>query len=156
MMTHAFSIADPHHTAPVWVLGDELRFLGSVSDRDLHVIDVIVPPGSGTPPHRHASIEIFRVAEGELTFGLFEEDAPSFVTASPGTVVTLPSMHAHNYANRTAQPARMTVVVEGQMHDFFRDVAASEPPPAGPPSAAAIAAIAEACRRHGIDLLAAP
>ncbi|HEY8994303.1 MAG TPA: cupin domain-containing protein [Lacunisphaera sp.] len=143
-------------TDPLWVLGDQLRFLGSVADRDLHVIDVRVPPGSGTPPHRHKSIEIFQVTEGEITFGVFDDGLPRMIVGRPGSVVTLPANLGHNYQNNSSAPASMTVVVEGQMREFFEEVGTHSAPPPGPPSADAIGRILAACQRHGIEVMGPP
>lgn len=153
-MTPAPTYRTPDTDDYVWVLGDQVRFLGTVDERDLHVVDVTVPPGSGTPPHRHPSIEIFRVAEGQITFALFGDGPPRLVTAGPGAVLTIPAGFGHNYQNSGATPARMTAVIEGQMRDFFRDVGALAPPPPGPPSPDDLARVIAACGRHGIELLA--
>lgn len=152
-MSATATVARIDEAVPVWVMGDELRFLGGIEDSDLHVVEVRIPPGSGTPPHRHRSLEIFRVTEGEITFGLFGDGPPRLVVGGPGTVVTLPSNLGHNYENRSSRPAAMTAVVEGQMRDFFREVGTATPPPPGPPAAAVIEKIMAACRRHGIEVL---
>lgn len=143
----------PEEVRPLWVLGDQVRFLGRVEDRDLHVVGVTVPPGSGTPPHRHASIEIFRVDEGEVTFGIFGDGPPRWVKGRPGTIVTVPSNHGHNYTNTGTGPAVMTVVVESSMCDFFREIGSEVAPAAGPPGPADMERVMEACRRHGIEIL---
>ncbi len=147
-------INHPDEVAPLWVLGDEVRFTGSVDGRDLHTAEVRIPPGSGTPPHRHRSIEIFRVTAGEVTFGLFGDGPPRTVVARPGTIVTVPADVPHHYQNRGPGPAAMTVVLERQMIDFFREVGAATPPPPGPPPPEALARVLAACARHGIELLA--
>ena len=154
LMNTNVTVASPQKTTPFYVLGDQLRLLGSVDGRDLHVIEVTVPPGSGTPPHRHQSMEIFRVSAGEITFGIFGDGPPQIVKGGPGTVVTIPSLHGHNYTNSGTEPAAMTVVIEGQMRDFFEEVGSPTAPPPGPPSEAEIGRVMEACRRHGIEMLA--
>ena len=140
----------------VWVVRDRVRFMGEVADTDLAVLEVEVPPGSGTPPHRHASPEIFRVLSGELAFGMFGEGAPRQVTAGAGTVVTVPSGVPHNYQNASAAPASMLVVVDRSMAAFFRDLGKTAAPPAGPPSAAELTEVLAACGRHGITILGGP
>lgn len=155
-MKPTIGYAHAAETDPVWVLGDQLKFLGSVEGSDLHVVDVCVPPGSGTPPHRHKSIEIFRVTEGEITFGVFDEGPPRQIVGRAGSVVTLPANLGHNYENRSKAPAVMTVVVEGQMKKFFEEVGTRVAPPPGPPSADAIGRILAACSRHGIEVMAPP
>jgi AcrR family transcriptional regulator/uncharacterized RmlC-like cupin family protein len=137
----------------LWVIRDRIRFMGKLDGTDLNVLEVEVPPGSGTPPHMHESPEIFRVLTGEITFGQFDGPAPIETVATTGTVVTVPSQIPHNYRNAGETPASMLVVVERSMSDFFRDVGVREPPPARPPTAEEIGRIMAACERHGIRVL---
>ncbi|MCF1709344.1 cupin domain-containing protein [Tabrizicola sp. J26] len=139
----------------VWVIGDQVRFMGTVEGGNLSVVDVTVMPGSGTPPHRHASPEIFRVTEGEITFGIFADGPPRIFTAAEGTVVTVPSWLGHNYSNQSGRPARFTAVLENEMMQFFEEVGVADMPPAGPPSDEVIGQIMAACARHGIEVLGA-
>ena len=139
----------------VWVIGDRVRFMGSVDGGNLGVVDVTVMPGSGTPPHRHPSPEIFRVTEGEVTFGIFAEGAPRVFAAREGTVVTVPPWLGHNYCNPSDRPARFTAVLETEMLQFFKEVGTTDMPPAGPSSDEAIGQIMAACARHGIEVLGA-
>lgn len=140
----------------VWVMGDQVRFMGDVDGANLSVLDVTVMPGSGTPPHRHASPEIFRVIEGELVFGIFGDGPPRMITAGVGTVVTVPSWLGHNYSNLSDKPARFAAVLEREMVAFFRDVGSQVMPVPGPPSDENVGRIVAACERHGIQLLEAP
>lgn len=155
-MPAAMHITRPDEAEALWVVRDRIRFMGDVDGTHLAVLEVEVPPGSGTPPHRHASPEIFRVISGEVTFGLFAEGPPALTTAAAGTVVTVPSDVPHNYQNAGSTPASMLVVVEDSMAAFFRDVGRAELPPAGPPSDAEIQEVLAACARHGITMLGGP
>ncbi len=139
----------------VWVIGDQVRFMGDVEGTNLSVVDVCVMPGSGTPPHRHASPEIFRVTEGEITFGIFEDGPPRTITAGVGTVVTIPSWLGHNYSNQSGKPARFAAVLEQEMVAFFQDAGSTVMPPPGPPSEELIGQIMSACQRHGIQMIGA-
>ena len=154
-MTDKVHATTPAEARTLWVLGDQVRFMGQVDGTDLHVLDVVVPPGSGTPPHTHRSPEIFRVSEGEVTFGIFGDGPPRMIVAGPGTVVTVPSNVGHNYQNRGSSPAVMTSILETQMVDFFSEIGSREQPPAGPPAPEAIEAVMAACARHGIRVLEA-
>jgi quercetin dioxygenase-like cupin family protein len=147
-------VTAPGEAETIFVLGDRIRFMGEVPGAGLHALEITVPPGSGTPPHRHASVELFHIVTGEVTFGAFD-GAPRQVVAGPGTVVTVPSGAAHNYINAGAAEARMLVLLDGQMVAFFRDIGATVPPPPGPTSDAAIAKLLEGCARHGIEILQA-
>lgn len=137
-----------------WVLGDQVSLRGSLPSLGLHVVDVTVPPGSGVPPHSHASLEIFRVVEGSITFAAIEGGATREREAGAGDVVTVAPHAPHGYRNSSGQPARMTVLLQDQMIGFFKAAAADEAPPAGPPSTEAIARIMKLAAEHGIVMLA--
>lgn len=149
-MPFAASITRLEDADARWVVRDRLRFMGDLAGTDLSVVEVEVPPGSGTPPHRHASPEIFRVLNGEITFGLFQDGPSVHIRGGAGTVVTMPSNVGHNYANLSGAPASMLVVVDRSMKEFFLDAGRRDPPPAGPPSDAEVADVMAACVRHGI------
>lgn len=152
-MPATITLTTPAQAETVWVIRDRIRFMGEVPGTDLAVVEVEVPPGSGTPPHRHASPEVFHVLTGEVTFGIFEPGPPREVTAGAGTVVTVPRDATHNYRNAGGVPATMLVVVDRSMTAFFRDLGRREVPAGGPPSEAEIAAVLAACARHGIIIL---
>jgi quercetin dioxygenase-like cupin family protein len=152
-MTPTVQIVRNAEADTLWVVRDRIRFMGEVANTDLSVLEVEVPPGSGTPPHIHASPEIFRILAGEITFGIFTDGPPSEAVAGAGTVVTVPPRAPHAYRNASAAPATMLVVVERSMADFFRDLGRRETPPAGPPSEAEIAEVMAACARHDIAIL---
>ncbi len=145
-------------TAPArYVVRDRIRFFGPVEGADLNLVEVEVPPGSGSPPHRHASPETFRILEGEVTFGLFAPGRrPEQVLAGPGTVVRVKAWAGHNYVNMGPTTARMLVILDDRMIGFFEDLGTEVMPQAGPPSEAEIGAIMAACQKHGIEVLAGP
>ena len=152
-MTHQISIITAQEAETVWVLGDEVKFMGTMPDGDLSVVEVTVPPGSGTPPHSHQSREIFRISEGEITFGLFGDGPPRELVAGPGTVLMIPSWAVHSYHNSGGVPAKMTAVLEVQMMGFFRELGRPERPEAGPPTEEQIAEVMAVCARHGIEIM---
>lgn len=152
-MSSPIRIVHPADADTLWVVRDRIRFMGEVPGTELAVLEVEVPPGSGTPPHLHASPELFRVLAGEISFARFAEGPPTWTVAGPGTVVTVPSGAPHGYRNDSAAPASLLVVVERPMVGFFRDIGRKEPPPAGPPTDAEIASVLAACNRHQITLL---
>lgn len=150
-------ITAPEAVRTLWVVRDRVRFLGGIGGADANLVEVEVPPGSGTPPHRHASPELFRILEGEITFGFFEPgQPPREAKAGPGAVVRVSGWAAHNYTNAGETPARMMVLLDGSMVGFFEDLGREEAPEAGPPSEAEIGAVLAACGRHGIEVLAGP
>jgi quercetin dioxygenase-like cupin family protein len=144
----------PETAETLWVIRDRVRFMGDVDGRDLSVMEVMVPPGSGTPPHSHDSAEIFRVLSGEITFGLFDSQPPRQIVAGPGAVITISSRLPHNYVNGSGAPAEMLVLVEKSMKAFFKDLGRTDVPPQSPPTDAEIGEVMQACDRHGINVLA--
>src|SRR5947209_16631913 len=67
------------------------------------LIDMLVPPGGGPPPHRHDFEEMFTITEGEieLTF----RGARSFARA--GETVNIPANAPHAFRNSSERPARL-------------------------------------------------
>lgn len=155
-MPSSIRIIAPAEADALWVVRDRIRFLGEVPGSELALLEVEVPPGSGTPPHRHASPELFRVLSGEVRFAGFAEGATEWTPAGEGAVVTVPPGVPHGYRNDGPEPARLLVVVDRAMVDFFRDLGRREDPPPGPPSQEEIAAVLAACTRHDIALLGGP
>jgi quercetin dioxygenase-like cupin family protein len=132
-----------------WVIADRVRFLGGIAGEQLELIEVEIPPGSGTPPHSHASPELFYVIDGVITIRHFPADKPPVViAAAAGTSVRVDGHTPHNYVNESGSPARMLVLIEPSMTAFFREIGTAEPQVA--PDFARIGA---AMQRHGIEAL---
>jgi quercetin dioxygenase-like cupin family protein len=148
------TMTTPQTAETLWVVQDRLRFYGGIEGSPLQLIEVEVPPGSGTPPHTHASPEVFWVLEGEVTFRHFGPDGVRTMTGGAGTSVRVDGLEPHNYANEGAAPARMLVLLEPQMTAFFRDIGRPNPPAAG--AAPDFAAIGAAMARHGIAPVPVP
>ena len=136
----------------LWVVTDHLRFLGQLPGTPNHLIEVEAPPGSGTPPHTHASPELFVVTEGTLTHRSFGPDGVTTVRLGPGESAAVSSMEPHNYANEADQPVRFLVMLDDSMVAFFRDVGLDRP--LAPGESPDFPAIAAAMGRHGIGMLA--
>lgn len=153
-MTSLSAAVNSASAESLWVVRDKVSFLSTLPAPGFALLEVTVPPGSGTPPHRHASPEIFHVVAGEITVGSFEGPVPQFTRLVAGDNVSVASNVAHNYQNNGGETARMLVVAEDTMVAFFRELGVGEPPPAAPPSEAGIGRIRTACQRHGIEMLA--
>ncbi|RRH87449.1 cupin domain-containing protein [Mesorhizobium tamadayense] len=144
-----FNVTTPEAAQTLWVVADRIRLLGGIAGSSLELIEVEVPPGSGTPPHSHASPELFYVLEGTLTVRHFVAGGPPEMTvAGPGTSVRIGPRAPHNYSNDSGRPVRMLVLVEPSMIAFFRDIGTVEPQ--AQPDFARIGA---AMQRHGIEAL---
>ena len=105
-----------------WVVGDRytIKTSGNETGGAFAMMEAIVPPGHGPPPHIHSrEDEAFYVLEGEL---LFHADGRSF-TATSGAWVTLARGSLHYFENVGSVPARMLIVVTpAGLEDFFLEV----------------------------------
>lgn len=106
----------------VWVTGDlyEIKAPGSETGGAFTLIEGLVPPGGGPPPHIHRrEDEAFYVLEGELDFIV---DGEGF-KASPGAWVTLARGSLHGFKNTSPRPAKILIVATpAGLDDFFLEV----------------------------------
>ncbi|WP_262031396.1 cupin domain-containing protein [Microvirga sp. Mcv34] len=137
----------------IWVLSDRVSIIGHLEDQDLYIVDVTVPPGSGTPPHMHPAPEILRVLDGTILFWCETEKGPLEVKAKSGDVFTVPGGVPHGYRNASNEEARMMLIADRRMIDFFKDVGTPVAPPPGPPSEEDIGRVMTAAARHGFTML---
>ena len=67
------------------------------------LIDMLIPPGGGPPPHRHDFEEMFTILDGEIEL-IFRGAAHR---ASAGSTVNIPANAPHSFKNKSDRPARM-------------------------------------------------
>ena len=80
------------------------------------LIEVLVPPQSGPPPHLHRrEDEAFYVLEGEFEVHIDDQR----LTAGPGTWVTLAKGSLHYFKNIGPTPARMLILATPAGLDRF-------------------------------------
>ena len=121
------------------------------------LIDAVIPPGGGPPPHIHTrETEIFVVIEGQVT--CTESNATS--TLGPGETITLLPHKPHTFRNNTDKPARMLVICLPRGHREDGSPNAAKPvdasyvvPPARPPTPAEIEQLTASCERAGISFV---
>ena len=110
--------------AHLGIVGDTYTILLSGADTDGRycLIDMLVPPGGGPPPHRHDFEESFTVLEGaiEATF----RGKKSVVRI--GETVGIPANAPHSFTNAAKEPARLLCICSpaGQ-EEFFLAVGVS-------------------------------
>ncbi len=88
----------------IWVIGDRytIKCDGNDTSGAFALIEAVVPPGNGPPPHIHSrEDEAFYVLEGELQFYL--EDSSFAATA--GSWVMLARHTLHFFKNIGTKPA---------------------------------------------------
>jgi quercetin dioxygenase-like cupin family protein len=117
----------PSHPEQLLVFGEQVTILLSISQTSdpFSVMEVRSEAGGGVPfLHTHPGAETFVVLDG--TFELYGQvDGEKRAYAAPtGTVVHIPSMAPHGYANVGDVPGRMLMIMHGehQMEAFFRAI----------------------------------
>ena len=116
------------------VVGDTYTVLlsGEQTAGRLAMLDMLIPPGGGPPPHRHDFEECFRVLEGSLEVRV--RDLPP-IPLEAGDTANIPANAPHAFRNPADVPARLlcTVAPAGLERFFaeFGDLVASRtaPPP---------------------------
>jgi len=83
------------------------------------LIDMLVPPDGGPPPHRHDFEEMFTLLEGELEFIFRGMKSP----LRTGDTVNIPANAPHQFRNLSGRPARLLCLCSpaGQ-EEFFKAV----------------------------------
>lgn len=102
-------VTRPGEGAVCDVVGDTYRFLGTGGDTDAtyFIMEALVPPGGGTPPHFHTREEEgFYILDGEFEFSADGET----VRATAGTFLNLPRESRHFFRNVGDRPARMLIL----------------------------------------------
>lgn len=83
------------------------------------LIDMLIPPGGGPPPHRHDFEEMFTILEGELELTFRSET----MTARRGETVNIPANAPHQFQNRSGETVRLLCLCAPAGQDeFFREV----------------------------------
>ena len=142
----------PVHVPPdggstVFLVGDTYTTLltGAQTGGAFTLLEALVPPDTGPPPHRHhAEEETFVLLEGELTFRL--DDA--VYEARPGTTLFVPREHVHSFRTTGATPARMLFMYSpAGMEGMFAEIGSPgvrgmQGPPLHPDDVAAMIGVA--------------
>src|SRR6202040_1860531 len=83
------------------------------------LIDMLVPPGGGPPPHRHDFEEMFTILDGEIEFTFRGEVR----VAGAGSTVNIPANAPHSFKNKSDRPAHLLCMCtpSGQ-EEFFMAV----------------------------------
>lgn len=102
-----------------WVLGDLYTFkvTGQQTGGAFTVIDQIIQPQGGPPPHiHHREDEAFYVLEGKFIF--LSGDTQKEV--GPGSFVYIPKGTLHTFKNIDTKPGRLLVTITpAGIEDFF-------------------------------------
>ena len=101
-----------------WVVGDLYTVKASGIDTGgaFTLIEVMVPPQSGPPPHRHSrEDEAFYILDGEFEVNIDEQR----LAAGPGSWVTLAKGSLHHFKNTGSKPGRILILATPAGLDQF-------------------------------------
>jgi mannose-6-phosphate isomerase-like protein (cupin superfamily) len=123
-LQRALTIARPDQDQSlphIGVVGDTYTILlaGKDTSGRFCLIDMLVPPGGGPPPHRHDFEETFVILEGELD-ATFRGNK---MVVRAGETVNIPSNAPHQFHNSSSKPVRMLCICSpaGQ-ENFFMEI----------------------------------
>jgi len=137
------------------VVGDVYRFLatGEDSNGKYALLEAIVPPGGGPPPHVHSREEEgFYILEGEITFTVNGEK----IVAKTGTFANMPVGTPHSFKNESSKPAKMLIsVAPAGLEQMFFEVGlplAEGATTALPPTQDEIEKLVAIAPRYGVEI----
>lgn len=140
------------------VVGDVYRFLATGDDTNgkYALIDALVPPGGGPPPHVHSREEEgFYILEGKITLTVNGEK----IEATTGTFANIPVGTPHSFKNESGQMARMLIsVAPAGLEQMFFEVGlplADGATTASPPTKDEIERLLAAAPGYGVQILLA-
>jgi mannose-6-phosphate isomerase-like protein (cupin superfamily) len=145
----------PQHGRTVSLVGDVYRFLATGEDTNCKytLIEALVGPGGGPPPHVHSREEEgFYILEGEITFTINGER----VVATAGMFANMPVGTPHSFKNESNKPAKMLVsVAPAGLEKMFMEIGV----PLGegattalPPTREDIEKLLEIAPKYGIEI----
>src|SRR3954447_61719 len=103
------------------VVGDTytVRLSGEQTAGRFAMLDMLIPPGGGPPPHRHAFEESFRVLAGSIEVQL--RDLPP-MRLGVGDSVNIPANAPHAFRNTAGEEARLLcTVAPAGLERFFAE-----------------------------------
>lgn len=115
----SLSVGDPGDDAlpHIGLVGDHYTVLVSGEDTagQFTVIDMLVSPGGGPPPHRHDFEETFSILEGELEVTFRGETR----TVVAGTTLNIPANAPHAFRNASESTVHMLCTCSPAGQDAF-------------------------------------
>ena len=115
----------PAGTGPMYCgPGDRVTFLatGAESHENCFIVEGIIAPGGGPPPHlHHSEDESFYILEGAATF----QAGGQTIHAKPGDFIHVPRGTVHSIKNEGTTPAKAIVIISPAgptgMQRFFEE-----------------------------------
>src|SRR5262249_14545196 len=145
----------PQQGRTVALVGDVYRFLATGEDTNgkYALIEALVGPGGGPPPHVHSREEEgFYILEGEVTFTINGER----VVATAGMFANMPVGTPHSFKNKSDKPAKMLIsVAPAGLEQMFFEVGvplAEGATTASPPTKDEIEKLLAVAPKHRLEI----
>lgn len=106
---------------PLRVLGTEIRFLCEAANTNnaWSLMELVVPPDAGPPPHSHDWDEAYYITAGAVEFTVGQRQ----FTATAGDFAYTPAGVVHGFRGAPGEPARMLILdVPAHAGAFFKQV----------------------------------
>ncbi len=103
------------------LVGDSYTVLvsGKQTEGRYCLIDMLVPDGSGPPPHRHDFEEMFTLLEGDLEFTFRDQS----MNVPQGATVNVPANSPHQFRNNSGRTVHMLCMcTPAGQEEFFAQV----------------------------------
>jgi quercetin dioxygenase-like cupin family protein len=147
-------VRQPETGDAFWMLGGlyEVKASSEETGGAMTVMEMLLPPGMGPPPHTHPGDESVYVIEGHLRYHI----AGQTHEGGAGAFFYIPAGTVENFEPVGDAPSRILVVyTPGGVEKFFAEAGERAParelppPPSEPPDMAKMAEIAS---RYGMDI----
>ena len=150
-----YSVA-PGDGERIWSAGETItvKASGERTGGTLVLLENLVPPGGGPPPHAHTrEDEFWYVIDGTFEIRIGDE----VHALGPGGFAYAPRGTVHNFRNTADRPSRILVgFTPGGMGGFFREAGqpATDDGPAPPFDEEELARTITAAEKYGMELAA--
>ena len=122
-LSRSLTVSNPDDPALLHlsVVGDNYTVLvsGEQTEGRYCLIDMLVPDGSGPPPHRHSFEEMFTLLEGDVEFTFRGQT----MQVSQGTTLNIPAHAPHQFRNVSGKVVHMLCMcTPAGQEEFFAQV----------------------------------
>jgi len=135
------------------VLGARVEFLvGPQADDEAPcIIRGTMPPGVSVPIHSHKAVEVFFILSGNIEVLLEDGGKMSWVEASAGNLIEIPSKAKHAFRNSSQHPVINLLYTTSDHGRYFQEIGrpATSEESVSPPALDEIQRLLETARRYG-------
>jgi quercetin dioxygenase-like cupin family protein len=125
-MSNPLVVSRDHAPAPLRMVGEEVTVLASGEQTGSYeIFRQSGPEGSGPPPHSHPWDEAFYVIDGQVHFGVGDDQD---LTAEPGTLVHIPGGTTHWFRFGPGGGGMISITSRAGASAFFTQVDAEVSP----------------------------